>query len=144
MFPAGGTLSAKLVAAAGAAALILAACGGSVANPTAGSPAAAKGRGKIDNPATNRPNHVACLKSAHVPVARAVIDGAPGLVLGASPGAPSVVFEPTPGVAQGLQIKGVRWAQGAEVIGSALLFPNAASDSRLKTIETCLAKGVAG
>jgi hypothetical protein len=53
-----------------------------------------------------------------------------------------VSFEPTPGDAQGVQIQGE--AQGAEVIGSALLYPNQAPDSLLSTVEGCVAKGVSG
>jgi hypothetical protein len=53
-----------------------------------------------------------------------------------------VVFTPTPGAAQAAQIQAQ--AQGAEVIGSALLYPAQASDSELSQIETCLAQRVQG
>jgi hypothetical protein len=68
--------------------------------------------------------------------------GATGLQIGALPAGPTVVFAPTPGVAQGQQIQAAQ--QGAEVIGSALLYPNQASDAELSKIETCLSKGVSG
>jgi hypothetical protein len=68
--------------------------------------------------------------------------GPTGMQIGPLPGGPTVEFEPTPGTAQGIQINGQ--AQGAEVIGSALLYPHTASDAELKLIETCLAKGVSG
>ena len=53
-----------------------------------------------------------------------------------------MVFEPTPGAAQESQIDGQ--VEGAEVIGSALLYPNQASDSLLQKVEDCVAKGVSG
>ena len=52
------------------------------------------------------------------------------------------MFQPTPGAAQGEQIDGQ--AQGAEVIGTALLYPNQAPDELLSKVETCVAKGVPG
>ncbi len=41
-------------------------------------------------------------------------------------------------------MQGNRAFQGAEVIGSALLYPNAASDSELSKVEACIAQGVSG
>jgi len=136
--------SAKVVAAAGLAALALSGCGAATANPVAGSPGVAKGRGKIDNPLTNMPNHLACLKRAHLTVSTVVVDRGPGLQIGSPPAGPTVYFAPAPGAAQGLQIGGSPQDQGAEVIGSALLYPNRASDNELGKVETCLAKGVGG
>lgn len=135
---------AKLVPACVPIALAVAACGGSVANPVAGSASAAKGRGKVDNPRTNQPNHVACLRQDHLSVVSTSIYGRPGIQIGSPPSGPTVVFEPTPGVAQGDQMQGNRAFQGAEVIGSALLYPNAASDKELSKVEACIAQGVAG
>ena len=51
-------------------------------------------------------------------------------------------FAPTPGAAQDAQISGR--VTGAEVIGSALLYPDQASDGLLQTVEDCLAAGVTG
>ena len=51
-------------------------------------------------------------------------------------------FEATPGAAQALQIQGE--AQGAEIIGSAVVYPNQASDSLMNVVEGCVAKGVSG
>ena len=113
-------------------------------NPVAGSSNVSKGRGKVDNPLTNMPNHVACLKQAHLSVSTVVVDGGPGLQIGMAPAGPTVYFAPTPGAAQELQIGGSRQYQSAEVIGSALLYPNQASDKELNTVEDCLAKGVTG
>jgi hypothetical protein len=53
-----------------------------------------------------------------------------------------VTFLATPGAAQYAQISGS--AQGAEVIGAALLYPNQAPDSELSLIENCLSSGVQG
>jgi len=51
-------------------------------------------------------------------------------------GGPRVEFFVTSGEAEGRQFQG--GAQGAEHIGSALLFVNDAGDEQLKKIETCL------
>jgi len=103
----------------------------------------ARGRGKVDNPLTV-PNHVACLTNAHLTVSTVVVNGAPGLQIGRPPAGPTVFFTPTNGAAQALQIGGNPKYQGAEVIGSALLYPNQASDNELGKIENCLAEGVPG
>ena len=72
----------------------------------------------------------------------AVKVGQTGLQIDSPPSGPSVTFAPTPGAAQREQIEGQ--AQNAEVIGSALLAPNAAPDKELQVIEDCLAQGVSG
>ena len=64
------------------------------------------------------------------------------LQVGTKPSGPTVQFEPTPGAAQELQIDGQ--VESAEVIGSALLYPNQASDALLQKVEDCMAKGVTG
>lgn len=130
--------SAKLAAACVLAAAVLSACG-STGRPVAGSAAARAGRvgrGKVDDPRTL---HYQCLLAHHLPV---VLVGGTGLQVGALGTGPSVTFEATPGGAQYLQISGQ--VESAEVIGSALLYPNQASDSELQTIEDCLAQGVTG
>jgi hypothetical protein len=53
---------------------------------------------------------------------------------------PTIVFEPTAGIAEGRQIEGK--ALGAEVIGAALLYPNHVSGAELTSIENCLGEGV--
>jgi hypothetical protein len=68
--------------------------------------------------------------------------GQTGLQIGTLPSGPTVTFAPTPGAAQREQIEGQ--VENAEVIGSALLSPNAATDKQLKVIEDCLAQGVSG
>ena len=66
----------------------------------------------------------------------------PAIQVGSPPSGPTIVFEPTPGAAQEMQIDGQ--VQGAEVIGSALVYPNHASDAVLSTVENCIAVGVTG
>jgi len=101
----------------------------------------ARGRGVIDSPITTKTNHLMCLQQEHLPVQ---VTSPISLQIGALPNGPTVVFQPTPGTAQGTQIKGYGPTQGAEVIGSAQLYPNGADDGELKKIETCLGKGVSG
>jgi hypothetical protein len=68
--------------------------------------------------------------------------GSTGLQVGSPPVGPTIKFSPTPGGAQDDQLRAR--APGAEVIGSALLYPNQASDGDLTKIEKCLAQGVKG
>jgi hypothetical protein len=135
---------AKVLVACGLAAVSLSACG-TAKKPLAGTPgiATAPGlRGKLDDPATHNPNRLACLKGAGLPVTQVTFNGDPGLQIGTPPGGPSVTFLATPGAAQYAQISGS--AQGAEVIGAALLYPNQGPDSELSLIENCLSSGVQG
>jgi hypothetical protein len=66
--------------------------------------------------------------------------GATDLQIGQLPTGPTVRFTPSPGAAQAAQLEGQ--GQGAEVIGSALVYPNQAPDSELGVIENCVAQGV--
>jgi hypothetical protein len=99
-------------------------------------------RGKVDDPRTSVHNHLGCIKQAGLPVGNVTISGNPGLQIGAPPAGPTVQFLASPGAAQYAQISGS--TEGAEVIGSALLFPNGGSDAELSKIESCLAVGVTG
>jgi hypothetical protein len=135
--------SAKLAVAIGLSALSLSACG-TTSKPEAGTPAAkVKSQHGLDDPRTK---HIKCLKQEGLSVRREQIVVAgktlPGFQVGTGPGAPTVGFESTPGTAQGVQIEGE--SQGAEVIGSALLYPNQGSDALLTKVEGCVAKGVSG
>jgi hypothetical protein len=136
--------SAKLAVACAVAALALTACG-STKKPEAGQVRVTAGehagRGVVDDPRTK---HMTCLQQHHLVVVRTVsgADSLPGMQIGPPPAGPSVTFEPTPGAAQQAQISGS--VQGAEVIGSALLFPHQASDKELKVVEDCMALGVTG
>ena len=96
-------------------------------------------RGQVDSPLTNMHNHLACIRDAHV----AVTEVSPiKLQVDSAPGGPTIVFTPTAGAAQAAQIDAS--AQGAEVIGTALLYPNQGSGSELTAIEDCLDQGVQG
>ena len=128
--------SAKLALATGLAAISLSACG-TAAKPEAGTlKAVTKTHKGIDDP---RKKHIQCLQQDHIPVTRV---GSTGLQVGAPPSGPTVTFTPTPGAAQESQIAGQ--AQGAEIIGSALLYPNQAPGELLTKVENCMAQGVSG
>jgi len=133
---------AKLPAAGGLVALVLSGCG-IAAKPLAGTAHITRSKGnhaQVDDPRTK---HARCLRQHGfaLELYRAS-GGRPAIRVGSGSGAPTVVFEPTPGDAQGLQIVGQ--AQGAEVIGSALVYPNSGSDAELQTVENCVAIGVTG
>ena len=131
--------SVKLAIGCALVALTLSACGGTKSNPPAGSiapTATTAGHARLDDPRTQ---HIACLRGLNVPLQEV---GQTGLQIGTPPSGPTVQFTPTPGAAQADQIRGA--VPGAEVIGSALLYPNQASDQLLSGVETCLAQGVKG
>ena len=136
--------TAKLAAAAVAAALALSACG-STTKPVAGTPqAAAQTKKGLNDP---RKNHVKCLRAQHVTDIHEYYTATgdhPAIQVGTRPSGPTVVFYPTPGIAQGLQISGQQQYQGAEVVGAALLYPNQAPAALDHTVETCTAVGVSG
>ncbi len=128
--------SAKFALTAVLAAASLSACG-TAAKPEAGTLKASTTSHKgIDDP---RQKHIVCLRQDHLTVVKV---GATAMQIGAKPYGPTVYFEPTPGIAQGKQIDGR--AQGAEIIGSALLYPNQATDQLLARVETCIKLGVTG
>jgi hypothetical protein len=125
---------AKRAAALGAAAILLCGCS-SVVKPQ-------QGRGKVDDPRTYAAaNHLKCLQQRGLPVQEV---GTTGIQIGPLPSGPTVQFLPSPGAAQAQQIEGAPLGQGAEVIGSSLLFTHQASDGELTLIENCLASGVSG
>ncbi len=130
--------SAKVAVFCASLAAVLAGCGNS-AKPLAGQvppTATSEGHARIDDP---RARHLPCLRAHKLPV---TLVGQTWLQIGTAPVGPRVNFAPTPGAAQAAQISGR--VQGAEVIGSALLYPDQASDGLLKTVEDCLAAGVSG
>jgi hypothetical protein len=121
------------------AAVALAGCGGAVRvqpSTPAGSAQLAS-RGRVDSPLTAMRNHLGCLRAAQLPVQ---VVGPVRLQIGPVPAGPTIVFTPSPAVAQADQIQGL--SQGAEVIGSALLYPNQGSSGELSSIAACLAQGV--
>jgi hypothetical protein len=94
------------------------------------------GRGRVADPRTQA-GRLDCLRAHHLEVTEV---GATGLQVAQPPGGPTIRFTPSTGSAQAAQLEGQ--AQGAEVIGSALLYPNQASDSELGVVENCVARGV--
>jgi hypothetical protein len=116
--------------AAGLAAVAVSGCG-NLAHPP-------QGRGRVDDPRTSS-GRFTCLLAHHLPATEV---GATGIQIGSLPNGPTIQFAPTPGAATADQIQNTE--QGAEVIGSALLYPNQASDNELNTIENCLDQGVSG
>jgi hypothetical protein len=123
-------------------ALAVAACG-MQSKPLAGSPQALADHGpglhgRISDPRTS---HYRCLRAHHVAASepRATL---PEIQVGRPGAGPLIQFLPTPGAAQEAQISGR--VQSAEVIGSALLYPNQGSGSLLTTVENCTALGVQG
>jgi hypothetical protein len=125
--------SSKAALALGLVALVACGCGSAVKLP--------QGRGKIDTPLTYPQNHLTCLRKDHLQVQTI---GRYDVQIGQPPSGPRVVFQPTPGAAQAQQIQDVASAQGAEVIGSAQVYPNGASDREMKKVELCLSQGVSG
>lgn len=118
----------------------LAGCGAVKVQPTA--PAGSTklvSRGKVDSPLTDMHNHLECLRGEHLAVQ---VLSSTKLQVGPAPAGPTIVFTPTAGAAQARQIDAT--AQGAEVVGTALLYPNQGSDSELTGIEDCLDQGVQG
>ncbi len=122
------------------AAVGVSACG-STRKPLAGTPGVrtlagglAPGRGVVDDPRTRS---LRCLRTLSLGV---VESGPYTLFVGQGGDQARVVFLPTPGAAQYAQISGSE--QGAEAIGSALLYPQAMSEDHLSQVESCLSKGV--
>jgi hypothetical protein len=116
-------------------------CGGAVrVQPTtpAGSSNLAS-RGAVDSPVTDIRNHLGCMRDGHLQVQ---VVSPTRLQVGPAPNGATIVFAATPGAGQSDQIIGS--AQGAEVIGSALVYPNQAPEPVLSVIEACLAQGVQG
>jgi hypothetical protein len=132
--------SAKLAVVSSLAAVALGGCGSIHVKPASSSGSSKLvSRGKVDDPRTTKNNHLQCLRQQGLSVREV---GSTGLQIGTAPQGASVTFAPTAGGAQLDQIQGR--VPGAEVIGSALVEPNHASDSDLKKIEDCVAQGVSG
>ena len=131
---------ATFAAAAVAVVLALSACG-STTKYVAGTPqATAQVKKGLNDPRTK---HIKCLRADHVTdIHKQTIDGLPSFQVGVKPSGPTVEFLATPGMSQGSQIAGQE--QGAERIGSAMLFPNDAGPKLLHKVETCTALGVSG
>lgn len=118
----------KPAAALAAVAMLLCGCGAVIKPP--------EGRGRVDDPRTAS-GRLQCLRAHHFP-ARKV--GWTGLQIGPLPAGPTVQFEPSDAAAETRQVDGT--SQGAEVIGTALLYPHRASDAELNQIENCVSQGM--
>lgn len=134
----------KVAVACGLVALLISACG-VAPKPVAGTTNLRKHSGYYGLRDDPRVKHTKCLRAAKIHYRLYYAAGKqhlPSIQIGSLPSGPTVIFEPTPGIAQGEQIKGDE--QGAEVIGSALLYPNGASAKELTIVEGCVATGVTG
>jgi hypothetical protein len=117
------------MAAACAAAIAVSGCA-SLAKPS-------RGRGRVLDARTAGPDYLNCLRGNHLSVSEI---GTNKLQVGTLPSGPTIVFAPTADMAEAIQIEGK--AQGAYVIGAALVYPNHAPGSELTVIENCLGQGV--
>jgi len=134
---------AQLAVTVGLMAVLLSACGIS-AKPQAGTAHISRSHdfyGLVDHPYTL---DVKCLKTDHVKFRKYLTKSQklPAIQIRSLPTGPTLVFEPTPGIAQGIQIQG--GAEGAEVIGAALLYPNQAKNKLLTKVEDCAVVGANG
>jgi hypothetical protein len=135
---------AKLAVACGLMALLISACG-IPPKPEAGTAHLrqyAGFYGVTDDPRTPQ---ITCLKSDKLPYRKYYADGVqhlPAIQVGSRPQGPTIIFYPTAGIAQGLQIMGQE--AGAEVIGSLLVYPNQAGHKVLTKVEACASIGVKG
>jgi len=91
---------------------------------------------RLDDP---RAVHYRCLRAHHLRVSE---PSPTEIQVGRPKVGPLIKFLPTPGAAQEAQISGQ--VESAEVIGSALLYPNRAPGGLLTIVENCTAIGVKG
>lgn len=133
----------KLAVTAAFMAVLLSACG-IAPMPLAGTKNLTKQpgyKGAVDNP---RVVHSMCLRQDGFKLHYYRTRGQRwwAIQVGKLPTGPTIVFYPTPGAAQFIQIEGQ--AQAAEVVGAALLYPNQASAKELAAVKACVAINVAG
>jgi hypothetical protein len=139
----------KVVVVCGLMAALLSACGIQT-KPLAGESASQLKKshdyyGLVDHAYTKQ---VKCLRKLprkdHIKFHRYLLgkQKLPVIQIDTLPKGPTIVFYPTPGIAQGLQIMGQE--EGAEVIGNALLYPNRARGKLLHRVEQCTATDVPG
>ena len=138
---------AKLVTACGLTVALCAACG-IKAKPLAGTLNIDRAPGNHAKAEDPRGKHISCLRhhyrKYHFQITEYLADGAKQLFafhIGPAADGPNVVFEPTPGFAEGAQIEG---GHGFEVLGAALIYPNRATDREMKKVEYCVGIGVIG
>jgi hypothetical protein len=145
-YPASHMSLAKVAVACGLVALLVSACGiqqkpvaGATHQQIKNSPG---NESHIDDP---RIPQEKCLKNDKLPFHKYYADGTqhlPAIQVGSRPQGPTIVFEPTAGYAQGLQMQGKETA--AAVIGSLLVYPNRAGSKVLAEVRACAAIGVVG
>ena len=134
----------KVAVACGFMALLISACG-IASKPQAGTAHLrhyAGFHGVVDDP---RLPQVRCLKSDKLPYREYYAGGVehlPAIKVGSGMQGPTMIFYPTDGIAQGLQIMGQD--PGAEVIGALLVYPNQARRKVLTMVEACAQIGVKG
>jgi hypothetical protein len=133
----------KVAVACGLVALLVSACG-IPQKPEAGTANLKKQHGFYGHTDDPRIKHANCLRADRLPVHEyyTAKGHVPAIQIGSLPAGPTIVFYSTAGIAQGLQIQG--HDEGAEAIGSALLFPNNAPGTELTKIEACTSIGVSG
>ncbi len=126
-------------------AVLISGCG-IAAKPQAGSPhllTSPSFYGVYDN---QRAAREACLTAHHIPFVsfetKDRVHGTPQLLqaIKVGPGGASIIFYPDAGIAEGQIIMGK--GLGAELIGSALLYPNNTTGLTLTEVENCTAIGV--
>jgi hypothetical protein len=135
----------KVAVISGLMAALISGCG-IAAKPAAGTPHLLSNpafHGVYDN---QRPTRTTCLRKHDIPyttyLAQHKVNGTPTNLqaIKVLKGGASIIFYPDAGTAEGQIIMGQ--ALGAELIGSALLYPNNTSGSTLTTVENCTAIGV--
>ncbi len=134
----------KVAAACGLVALLISGCG-IPPKPVAGTAQLRKHAGFYGLRDDPRIPQAKCLRRDKLPYREYYADGAehlPAIQVGNAPQGPTIIFYPTAGIAQGLQIMGKE--SGAEVIGSLLVYPNQAHHKILTKVEDCAAIGVPG
>lgn len=136
-------ISAKSTVMCALIALLVSGCG-IAARPEAGTLSARSGiyNQQAYQSGFKRPARVNCLKQHHLPAhLYRTADKLPAIRVGSGPSAPTMIFEPFGWSTPDLKIRGE--AQGAEIIGTVLLYPNGMSLSEAKIVEQCAAIGVA-
>jgi hypothetical protein len=134
----------KVAVACGLMALVISACG-IPPKPLAGTAHLRKHAGFYGLTDDPRIPQADCLRSDKLPYREYYADGVqrlPAIQVGRRPQGPTIIFYPTAGIAQGLQIMGQDTS--AEVIGSLLVYPNQAGHQVLTKVETCASIGVKG
>ncbi len=122
------SLAALLIAA-----LVLAGCG-SVRQPSqSGGESATRGGAYGFKPYQPRDKLLKCLRRKGV---EAVAVGQDSIQFLPLPGAPRIVMAATPDAATALQVRGR--SEGAQLMGSALVFANQATKRQIEQIQDCL------